>query len=122
MPDATHFSRSPVMALAVIATIRTGTAQLAFEARAALQLFRLNLTGLGATYSSGGLDNTVILPQVFVSTLSTPASVSFSGLAPGFIGLNQVNFQVPAGLSAGNAQLFVTSGNISSNVVSLPIR
>ena len=86
------------------------------------EMISLYLTGLGATYSSGGLDNTVILPQVYVSSLSTPASVSFSGLAPGFIGLNQVNFQVPAGLSTGNAQLFVTSANISSNVVSLPIR
>lgn len=89
---------------------------------AAGEVISLYLTGLGATYSSGGLDNTVIVPQVYVSSLSTPASVTFSGLAPGFIGLNQVNFQVPNGLSTANAQLYVTSGNISSNVVSLPIR
>jgi uncharacterized protein (TIGR03437 family) len=86
------------------------------------EVVSLYLTGLGATYSSGGLDNTVVTPQVYLSTLATSATVSFSGLAPGFVGLNQVNFQVPAGLSTGNAQLFVTSGNIASNVVSLPIR
>lgn len=82
----------------------------------------LYLTGLGATYSSGGLDYTVVTPQVYLSTLATPASVGFSGLAPGFIGLNQVNFQVPVGLGSGSVQLYVHSGNYTSNVVTLPLR
>jgi uncharacterized protein (TIGR03437 family) len=86
------------------------------------EVLSLYLTGLGATYSAAGLDYTVATPQVYLSTLATPANVSFSGLAPGFIGLDQVNFQVPAGLTSGNAQLFVHSGNYSSNAVMLPIR
>ena len=85
------------------------------------EIVSLFLTGLGATYSSGGLDYTVATPQVFVSTLSTPATVSFSGLAPGFLGLNQVNFQVPPGVSAGSVQVYVHSGNYTSNVVTLPV-
>ncbi len=89
---------------------------------AAGEIVSMYLTGLGATYSSNGLDYTVAIPQVFLSTLTTPATVSFSGLAPGFVGLNQVNFQVPAGLAAGNVQLYVHSGNYSSNVVMLPVQ
>lgn len=81
----------------------------------------LFLTGLGATYSSSGLDYTVTTPQVYLSSLSTPANVTFSGLAPGFAGLNQVNFQVPTGLGTANVPLYVHSGNYSSNVVTLPV-
>ena len=83
------------------------------------EIVSLYLTGLGATYSSGGLAYTVATPQVFLST--TSATVSFSGLAPGFVGLNQVNFQIPAGLPAGNVQLYVSSGKYVSNVVTLPL-
>jgi len=85
------------------------------------EFISLFLTGLGATYASGGLDYTVATPLLFLSPLSTPAAVSFSGLAPGFLGLNQVNFQVPAGLPSGNVQMYVVSGNYTSNVVLLPV-
>jgi uncharacterized protein (TIGR03437 family) len=52
----------------------------------------------------------------------TAAPVSFSGLAPGFVGLYQVNAQVPAGLSAGNQAVLIKMGGASSNSVLLPIQ
>jgi uncharacterized protein (TIGR03437 family) len=51
------------------------------------------------------------------------APVSFAGLTPGFIGLYQVNVQVPQGVVAGDGvPVVVTTGGISSNAVSISVR
>ena len=50
------------------------------------------------------------------------AQVSFSGLAPGFVGLYQVNAVIPSGLAGGNQPVVVTVGGSSSNSALLPIR
>jgi len=64
------------------------------------------------------------------STLATPtvniggaaAPVVFSGLTPGYVGLYQVNAQVPAEASVGNGSpLVLTIGGAASNLVSLAI-
>jgi len=49
------------------------------------------------------------------------ASVCFSGLAPGFVGLYQVNAEVPAGLTPGNQPVILSIGANSSNSVLLPV-
>jgi uncharacterized protein (TIGR03437 family) len=51
----------------------------------------------------------------------TKAIVSFSGLAPGFVGLYQVNAEVPEGLTAGNQPVAVELAGVSSNSVLLPV-
>ncbi len=50
------------------------------------------------------------------------AIVSFSGLAPGFVGLYQINAEVPAGLAAGNQTVVVEIAGASSNSVPLPVQ
>jgi uncharacterized protein (TIGR03437 family) len=51
------------------------------------------------------------------------APVHFAGLAPGFVGLYQVNVQAPAGVTAGSAvPLVLTQAGVSSNTVTLAIR
>jgi uncharacterized protein (TIGR03437 family) len=51
-----------------------------------------------------------------------PADVSFSGLAPGYVGLYQVNAQVPAGLAANAATPVVISmEGIASNTVTIAV-
>ncbi len=57
--------------------------------------------------------STQVLPTT-VTVGGRPATVSFSGLAPGFVGLVQVNFQVPA-ISPGEHPLRVTIGASESN-------
>jgi len=46
---------------------------------------------------------------------SSPAHVAFAGLAPGFVGLVQVNIVVPSDLATGDYQLAITIGNETSN-------
>jgi len=60
---------------------------------------------------------------VAITLGSASARVLFSGLAPGFAGLYQINFEVPAGSTLGDAvTLNVTVANASSNPVVLPVR
>ena len=67
-------------------------------------------TGLGAVDhtpvdggipSTGQLANTVVNPTVLVG--GVPAKVLFSGLSPQFVGVNQLNIQVPDGVASGSA-------------------
>ena len=46
---------------------------------------------------------------------SSTAQVAFAGLAPGFVGLVQVNIVVPSGLTTGTYPLTVTIGSETSN-------
>jgi uncharacterized protein (TIGR03437 family) len=48
--------------------------------------------------------------------------VSFSGLASGFVGLYQVNAQVPTGLAAKNQPVIVKVSGASSVPVLLPVK
>ncbi len=57
-------------------------------------------------------------PAVTIGGVS--AQVSFSGLAPGFVGLYQVNVMVPQSVS-GTAQLVIAVGAVSSAPVSLVV-
>jgi uncharacterized protein (TIGR03437 family) len=82
-------------------------------------------TGLGAVSSApadgaaGKGQETTAMPVVSIG--GTNAPVSFSGLAPSFVGLYQVNAQVPAALKSGNQPVVVTIGSASSNSVLLPV-
>jgi uncharacterized protein (TIGR03437 family) len=50
-------------------------------------------------------------------------TASFSGLAPSFVGLYQVNALVPAGVASGNAvPVTITIGNVTSNTVTIPVQ
>jgi uncharacterized protein (TIGR03437 family) len=52
-----------------------------------------------------------------------PAEVQFSGLAPGFVGLYQVNARIPAGISAGSAvPVQITINGRASNTATIAVR
>ncbi len=53
---------------------------------------------------------------------TTSLTPTFAGLAPGFVGLYQVNLQVPTGLSSGAYKLQLVATGTSSNPVNLSVR
>jgi uncharacterized protein (TIGR03437 family) len=74
----------------------------------------------GQATPGGPLARTTTPASVTVG--GVPATVSFSGLTPGLVGLYQVNFQVPAAAPAGNYVPMVLSiGGAISNGVTLAI-
>jgi adhesin/invasin len=52
----------------------------------------------------------------------SPAAVSFTGLAPGFVGLVQVNLVVPSGLAPGVYPLIVTIDGQASNSATIAVK
>ena len=92
------------------------------------QLVQLYMNGLGPV--TGGpasgefasktvLTPTVATPQVTIG--GQPTTTLFSGLAPGFPGLYQVNAIVPAGISAGTVPISLTIGGATTKASTLPV-
>jgi uncharacterized protein (TIGR03437 family) len=88
-------------------------------------------TGLGAvtnqpatgTSAPPGSPLSIALKQPFVTIGGTPAIVSYAGLAPGFVGLYQVNVVVPSEIPVGGAvPLIMSMGNATSNTVTIGVQ
>jgi len=86
------------------------------------------LVGMGATnppVASGAASPSatlaIVTNQPAVSVGSQPATVSFAGLTPGFVGLYQINFEVPQSASAGELQVTVTQNGVAANPTVLPV-
>ena len=47
------------------------------------------------------------------------AAVSFAGLAPGFVGLYQIDFQVPVNARTGSLPLVVSQSGVAGNTTNL---
>jgi uncharacterized protein (TIGR03437 family) len=75
----------------------------------------------GAASPSGPLAETTTTPLVTIG--GAPATVLFSGLAPGLVGAYQINVQVPAAASRGAAvPVFLSIGGATSNTVSMAVQ
>jgi uncharacterized protein (TIGR03437 family) len=80
----------------------------------------LYVTGLGQTAAASGLNFAVIQPTVTVGGQNCP--VSYAGLVPGFTGFDQINCQIPAGVTGAAVQVIVTSNGRASNAATLNIQ
>jgi uncharacterized protein (TIGR03437 family) len=81
----------------------------------------LPLVAEGVAAPSNPPATTTAFPQVFVNT-NTLVPVSFSGLSPGFVGLYQVNFQLPAVVPNGPIKVRLSMGGVASNEVTIVTR
>jgi uncharacterized protein (TIGR03437 family) len=93
------------------------------------QTISIFLSGMGTVTNppadgspSTGSSLTTATPTVNIG--GVPATVTYSGLAPGEVGLYQLNVVVPAGtMGPGNAvPIFITIGNESTNFVTMAIQ
>jgi len=86
------------------------------------------LYGTGAGAASPAVPTGSAAPASPLSTVTNvtatidgvPATVAFQGLAPGFVGLLQVNLQVPA-LPSGTYPVQITAGGAKSNSASIAV-
>jgi uncharacterized protein (TIGR03437 family) len=70
---------------------------------------------------SSPLSRTQTQPTVTIGGVT--AVVQFSGLAPGFAGLYQVNVQIPQGVPTGDAvPILVTIGGVPSNPATIAVQ
>jgi uncharacterized protein (TIGR03437 family) len=92
------------------------------------QTISMFVSGLGTVSNppadgspSSGNSLTTATPTVTIG--GVPAQVTYSGLAPGEVGLYQVNAVVPAGVPTGSAvPVVITLGNGVSNTVTMAIQ
>jgi uncharacterized protein (TIGR03437 family) len=84
-------------------------------------------TGLGAVAPAPldgspapGAAQTLVPATVTIG--GAPAPVAYAGLAPGFVGLYQINAQVPSGLPPGNQAVVITMNGIQSSIALLPVK
>jgi uncharacterized protein (TIGR03437 family) len=86
-----------------------------------IQIFATGPGGLSATIADGTaapsnpVATTTSVPRVFVSGI--PAVVQFSGLAPGFVGLWQVNVNIPNNVPPGRNLLQILQDGVDSQEV-----
>jgi uncharacterized protein (TIGR03437 family) len=75
----------------------------------------------GAAAAGGStLSNTVTIYTATIAGQNAP--VAFSGLAPGFVALGQVNLTVPLGAPSGLQDLVLTGGGSTSKAVKIQVR
>jgi len=68
------------------------------------------------------LTHVTTAPVVTLDNTAVPSQgIKFAGLTPGFVGLYQVNFVVPAGAKPGTHQIEVSQGSFHSNSATLPV-
>jgi uncharacterized protein (TIGR03437 family) len=80
-----------------------------------------NRPPLGSPSPSAPLATTTATPTVTVGSVDAP--VKFSGLAPGYVGLYQVNIQVPDAAPSGDAVPVILSiGGATANTVTIAVQ
>jgi uncharacterized protein (TIGR03437 family) len=83
-----------------------------------------NQPATGAKALENPLSGTIAIPTVTIGSIPAPDTGGFfAGLAPGFVGLYQVNVQIPFNAPTGDAiPVALTVGGVTSNTVTIAIQ
>jgi len=82
-----------------------------------------NQPATGAPSPTSPLATTLVTPFVHIGSNNELAVTTFSGLAPGLVGLYQVNAIVPADVTPGNAvPIYITVNGTESNIVTIAVQ
>ena len=73
----------------------------------------------GALAKADEVDKKISISDPISPIAGIPAAIRFSGLAPAWVGLYQVNLEVPQSVPAGALPLVLTSNGLSSNPVTV---
>ena len=79
-----------------------------------------NQPATGDPAPSSPLAVSITTPTVTIG--GVPAAVQFSGLAPGFTGLYQVNVTIPANAPVGSDAVLITSGGVTSPAAQVAVQ
>ena len=79
-----------------------------------------NTPATGAAAPGGPLSLARNLPTVTID--GVPCEVLFAGLAPGFVGVYQINIRVMQTIAAGSRDLVVTAAGVASRTARVPIQ
>ncbi len=112
------FFDQPTGYAAALASGTTVPTQVAPVARGSF--VEVYVTGLGPVHNASGLQVTV--SDVTATVAGIAAKVVYSGLAPAFLGLYQVNVQIPDTTPSGKQPLLLKIGDVVSNSTQLQIQ
>jgi uncharacterized protein (TIGR03437 family) len=89
-----------------------------------LVVFGSNLGAVSPAISDGapGTGKQLTVASTTATIGGSTAPVSYSGLPAGFVGLYQVNVQVPTGLASGNQPLVISAGGAASQPVMVAVK
>jgi uncharacterized protein (TIGR03437 family) len=59
--------------------------------------------------------------QPTVTLDGTAVNIGYAGLSPGWIGLYQINFQVPSSARTGDLPLVIIQNDTAANTATLPV-
>ena len=76
-------------------------------------------TGLGGDATEGPGD---VHSSVTTRINGAIVNTQYAGTAPGYVGLNQYNIELPVGITAGTYSFTVSRGGVTSNLVTITIR
>ncbi|HEX5229262.1 MAG TPA: hypothetical protein VFW44_16215 [Bryobacteraceae bacterium] len=93
----------------------------------ALEIFSTGLGAVNPPVTAGSAASTTVLSrtddEVTVTVGGQSAQVLFAGLAPGFVGLYQVNVLMPAGVAPGNSvPVILSQGDAVSPTVTVSVK
>ncbi len=112
------------------AVLHAGTSQAVNQANPARpgEFIEVFVSGLGFTLPGATTGQPAPADPLLTTLLPTtatlggaPAQVTFSGLAPHFVGLYQVNVQVPENAATGALPLVISNNGVASNTVTVDI-